>query len=734
LLAGTWAGAIVGLVMGLLATVWSSRVSFLFDLANELFVTVVYKRVSQELAASIAVPFTFFAVHFLIGVLGGAAVGLVLGALSGLLRFIRRRMASWCVALLLLPFAFLYLSLWLLNAKLEAGAQVKGFILIAVVAVVMSALGFAASALAGALTRRLGKLGSRLVGLSRLASVAAAVVVAGALLVGFAGHYGRNQTEVNQRGIVRYKVMLIALDAASWTFVDPLIEDGVLPNFERLVEQGVSGPLRTSLPPIESPTIWTSIATGKRQDKHGIHGFVQLSRESGQMIPVTSDLRKSAAFWEIASNNALEVDVVSWYVSWPAQPVNGVFVSERLIYPDLEHVVVPQMWAEALRAYNDRYLATRDERLARFSTPPYNPDYREFPRFSREYMWGDRMYILEGAYHKDSVAFKTATDLLKRGQPDLFAVYFEGIDRAFHRFVVHELARRYPRTMRWLYPTIDDVELDTFSQVIREYYIQLDEWIGALLEQIDQYTAVMVVSDHGFGLRKMWDVRLSLDPLLEFLGEMAYETRDERRRIDWTATRMYDSHRVTKKLGRVSLNVEGREKTGAVPAAQATTLAHDVKAVLASLRTQGGEKIFRSVDILKNAGETGAVGDVRVALNEACLKDSVLYDGRKLPVTAFARADWSPGNHRIDGLFIGYGGPFKKGAKLYSAGILDITPTLLKLVGIPPARDMDGRPLDRAFERGLRGEMVQGLVPGYERRPPEQTHSDRSTAVDSLIL
>jgi predicted AlkP superfamily phosphohydrolase/phosphomutase len=734
LAAGIWAGAMVGLVMGLLASVWYTRVSFLFDVVNELVLTMVYRHVSQELSATMAIPFTFFAVHFLAGVGGGAVAGLLLGALSGVLRFLKRRMVSWCVALVLLTFSFLYLFLWVLHAKLESATYTTGLPVALAGAIVVAALGFAVSALSGIVVDRLGRLGSRIAGLSRLAAIACAAVVAVALLVGFARHYGRNQPAAARHSVARYKVMLIGVDAASWAFVNPLIDEGVLPNIERLVDEGISGPLRTSLPPIESPTIWTSIATGKRRDKHGIHGFIQRSTESGQMVPVTSDMRKAAAFWEIASANALEVDVVSWYVSWPAQSVNGVFVSDRLIYPDVEQIVVPELWTEALRVYNDRYLVTRDERLARFAAPVYDPDYRELDPDSREYFWGEHLYILDGTHHKDVVVFNTARDLLRRGQPDIFAVYFEGIDRTFHRFAVHEVARRHPRVMRWFYPGIDDQELETFRNVIREYYIQVDEWIGTLLEEVDDYTAVIVVSDHGFGLRKMWKVHLALDPMLEFLGGLSYEEQDGHERIDWSKTQMYDSQRLTKQLGRVSLNLEGREENGIVPPDDVSALLHETRKKLESLRTAGGEKVFRSVGLESGAGTAKASGDIRVTLNEACLGDSLLYEGRALPVSAFTRAEWMPGNHRIDGIFIGKGGPFKRGVKIGGAGINDIAPTLLKLVGIPPSRDMDGRSLDRAFERSLRGEMVRGLVPNYERRTSEEPDTVRSTAADSLIL
>ena len=65
------------------------------------------------------------------------------------------------------------------------------------------------------------------------------------------------------------KVLLIGLDGAEWDRIDPLIAQGELPNLARLKRDGVHGPLE-SFEPILSPIIWTSIATGKTPEKHGI--------------------------------------------------------------------------------------------------------------------------------------------------------------------------------------------------------------------------------------------------------------------------------------------------------------------------------------------------------------------------------------------------------------------------------------------------------------------------------
>lgn len=57
------------------------------------------------------------------------------------------------------------------------------------------------------------------------------------------------------------KVLLLGWDAADWKVINPLIDQGKMPNLARLVEGGVMGNIAT-LQPLLSPMLWTSIATG----------------------------------------------------------------------------------------------------------------------------------------------------------------------------------------------------------------------------------------------------------------------------------------------------------------------------------------------------------------------------------------------------------------------------------------------------------------------------------------
>jgi len=126
----------------------------------------------------------------------------------------------------------------------------------------------------------------------------------------------------------RNKVLLIGLDGAEWDLIQPMVDAGQLPHFARLMNQGVHGKLRSLEPAAKSPAIWTTIATGKSPEEHGIDTFVD---EQGG-LPLTQNLRKVRALWNILSAVDRSVGVVGWLMSWPAEEVNGFVVSDYLQY------------------------------------------------------------------------------------------------------------------------------------------------------------------------------------------------------------------------------------------------------------------------------------------------------------------------------------------------------------------------------------------------------------------
>src|SRR5215470_2537970 len=127
------------------------------------------------------------------------------------------------------------------------------------------------------------------------------------------------------------RVIVLGLDGMDPETVDLLMSEGKMPNFARLRQDGAYGRLISSKP-LLSPIIWTTIATGKTPEQHHIGHFVAVNEKSGEQLPVTSQMRKVKALWNILSDVGRRVDVVGWWATWPAETVRGTVVSDHACY------------------------------------------------------------------------------------------------------------------------------------------------------------------------------------------------------------------------------------------------------------------------------------------------------------------------------------------------------------------------------------------------------------------
>jgi len=269
-------------------------------------------------------------------------------------------------------------------------------------------------------------------------------------------------------------VLLIGIDAATWDVMKPLIATGKLPTFARLVHDGFSATLR-SLEPMLSPAIWTTIATGKTPQHHGIVSFL------AQDIPVTSNLRRSESLWTIAGREHRRVNVVGWYVTWPVEPVNGVMVSDRFIPAERGDLVGGP--ASLTEEHPGVYPAALGPELERLMVHPghfIDPYEREF-------------YSRFAAYPVDATRTAIAEHLMETAPADLTMVYIWGTDPIQHHFW------RYYQPETWRGPPAPADEEEINRARIPDYYHEVDGFVARLVAQTGPKDTVIIVSDHGAG-------------------------------------------------------------------------------------------------------------------------------------------------------------------------------------------------------------------------------------------
>src|SRR5439155_20927185 len=275
----------------------------------------------------------------------------------------------------------------------------------------------------------------------------------------------------------------IGVDGADWQVIDRLVAAGRLPAFAALGRTGGRGVMRPD-PPLLSPIIWTTIATGRRPEDHGVLDFmVDLPR--GGQAPVSGGARQTKALWEIFSDAGRPVLVAGWWATWPADRVQGVMVSDRFAAPhvrlatDQPGVVFPPnrlREADAARVLPE---AIDYRTLERF-VPLTQQEFDEAASSERDGI--GRLYRNRNAHTRAAIAatrtYRAVTrKLLPSVRPSFFAVYYELVDTISHLFT-DEAKRR--------------------DAAVGSAYREVDEAIAETARALDPETIVIVLSDHGF--------------------------------------------------------------------------------------------------------------------------------------------------------------------------------------------------------------------------------------------
>ena len=378
------------------------------------------------------------------------------------------------------------------------------------------------------------------------------------------------------------RVLVLGLDGMDPQTIDLLMSEGRLPNFAKLRQEGAYGRLM-SQKPLLSPIIWTTIATGKGPDQHGIGHFVATASDTGEEIPASSQLRKVKALWNIVSEAGKSVATVGWWATWPPEVVNGSVVSDHTAYhflfedglaagtPDAgdqdEQKTHPPELLERISPLLRRPGDLTPEELATFvDVPPED--------LARPFDFADDLAHFRWALATAMSYRDIGLELWRVDRPDLALVYVEGTDSTSHLFGHLFRAEGLGGELK--------EQQAKFGRTVEEIYLFADRLLGEYMEAMDEDTTLVVLSDHGFELGKLHD-----DPS---------KTRDLRR--------------VSERF------------------------------------------------------------------------------------------------HRIEGILYLYGHRIKEHARIDRASILDIAPTVLALLGVPPARDMPGRVLQEALDVELGAERV----------------------------
>ena len=286
---------------------------------------------------------------------------------------------------------------------------------------------------------------------------------------------------------VKRKVLLVGWDAADWKIIHPLMDAGKMPTVKGLVEGGTMANLAT-LHPVLSPMLWTSIATGKRPAKHGIHGFSEPLPDRSGVRPITNLSRKTKAVWNILCQNHLACNVIGWWPSHPAEPINGVMVSNHFQVavgpPDQPWPVPPGAVHPPRMAKDLAGLRINPNELLAEHILPFVPRAAEIDQGKDKRLAGVAKILAEC-----TSVHGVATHLLETTEWDFMAVYYDAIDHFCHGHMKH-----HPPRLDF----VREEDFELYKNVVEMAYIYHDMMLGRLLHLAGEEATVILMSDHGF--------------------------------------------------------------------------------------------------------------------------------------------------------------------------------------------------------------------------------------------
>lgn len=511
--------------------------------------------------------------------------------------------------------------------------------------------------------------------------------------------------------MMKERVLVIGLDAATFSLLDPWMAEGRLPALSRLVERGVRGTLRSTIP-YASSTAWVTFMTGVNPGKHGVLDFVTRDSRTGQVRVNTYRDIRAQTLWDVLGRHGRSVNVLNVPLTYPPPPLRGLLVSGMLTPHTRSTFTTPaSLSQEILGAIPDYAIepavVSRDRRQTKEDLAV------NAPRLVQQRL--DAFRLLLG----------------KNPDWDLALCVFTETDRVQHYLW---------DDMDPMHPLHEPDSARRFGGAIRDLYIQIDSAISEILRLAGDGCRVLVLSDHGAAAihryfypnrwlaeegflvfknslsRKVDMIRkgvawLGIDhplkKMVEFLNSMGFISglRNEilMRDVDWSRTKAYWAAD-----NGFTVNLKGREPQGIIePGSEHERLRESLCERLLNLADpvtgeQVVDRVLRREEIYRGPYVERSP-DLKVVWKEYPEQRKAYYAANEpWSEHCFGQAIQAA-DHTLHGMLIACGEGIREGTGVAGVELMDMAPTILYMLGLPVPRDMDGRVAEGLFDAGFLG-------------------------------
>ena len=464
------------------------------------------------------------------------------------------------------------------------------------------------------------------------------------------------------------RVLVIGIDSATFDIINPMVERGWLPNFERLINVGVSADLRSTVPYVTAPG-WTTMMSGVDPGKHGAFSMTTLDGYCPK--PTDSRYVKSKRVWDYLSEHGYKSLIINLPITYPPTPLNGWMVTGTLTPDQGSGFTYPESLKEHILSI--------------------------FPNYVPEIPEG--LHGTDAIYNGYASSVELRTEvfkyLLKKMDWDLAVCVFNEPDKIQHK----------------LFGIADEK--------IWKLYSLMDRFIGFVLDEFHD-CEMIVASDHGggpiyFGFNiNQWLMEQGY-LRLKYIVKMKNKIRRKRKTTElrssisgssperkgffnryWDERYHYGDYSTVFDMGRtrafgmesgVRINLKGREPQGIVDPKDydkmVESIIHNLTKIVDEKGNQIMENIASSEDLYGKSPYISDSADVVFTIEKGGIH-RVIH-----PSSSTFEPSIIPGDHRRNGIFIYRTARTESGFKIPTMDIGEITPIILFIMGIPIPRDMD---------------------------------------------
>jgi hypothetical protein len=454
------------------------------------------------------------------------------------------------------------------------------------------------------------------------------------------------------------RVLVYGIDGATFDVID----QERLPALEAMAADGARATLR-STEPMFSPLLWTTIASGRSPDEHGIRGF-----------RVHADDCRVARFWDVAEHAGWRIGLWKWLVDYPPRQIEGFWVPSWLA-PGTE------TWPTRLSVVKEVELSRRTRRRTLVARQD-----------ATMLAWGLVREGMRLGTLAQAIGWSVAGPLLPSERAEIGQQLLRGwIDRDVF---VAQLHRERPELATFTYYAVDAIGHrywhlhEAGGSPVRMAYRAADAILGELRAEMPG-ARVIVVSDHGF--QPMRGATGANGPA----GRFRPRTERLRERLSAQAGVPVDVTRVGQKL------------TVAMPTGTSSAAVAVVRAWLEALRGADGAPVYRLEEIAEGMWGLTLANEQLDATRMAT--DTV---GDEPLASYVALEEAYTGTHEARGIFLAAGEGVRRGAQLAEVTLLDVTPTILAAAGLPASREMPGRNVIEGWREPPRVDDHDALLTG----------------------